>query len=142
MEGGVSFFLGMIVLNSHNYTDWKIKMEDFLIVKDLYELIDRENIPTWVLESEWNLLNRKTVATIRQCVYVSILQHVRPSPLRSMSRSVFIAFWPILVACLCRNSVRKQVWKPNNRERNAGSMESLGLHGIHAGERERERERE
>ena len=40
MEGGVSGFLGMIVLNSHNYANWKIKMEDLLIVKDLYEPID------------------------------------------------------------------------------------------------------
>mgnify|MGYP000270546013 CR=1 FL=1 len=46
MEGGVSGFLGMIVLNSHNYANWKIKTEDFLIVKVLYEPIDRENIST------------------------------------------------------------------------------------------------
>ena len=39
---------------------WKI----FLIVKDLYEPIDREQISTGVLESEWKLLNRKAVATI------------------------------------------------------------------------------
>ena len=72
MEGGVSGFPGM-VLNSHNYTDWKIKMEDLLIIKDLYEPVDREQIPTGVLESEWNLLNRKTFATIWQCVDVSVL---------------------------------------------------------------------
>mgnify|MGYP000117209794 CR=1 FL=1 len=45
MKGGVSGFLGMIVLNSHNYSDWKIKMEDLLIVKDLYEVIDRKEYP-------------------------------------------------------------------------------------------------
>ena len=38
MEGGVSGFLGMIVLNSHNYLDWKIKMEDLLIVKECWSL--------------------------------------------------------------------------------------------------------
>ena len=32
----------MIVLNSHNYYDWKIKMEDLLIVRDLFEPIERE----------------------------------------------------------------------------------------------------
>ena len=57
MEGAVSGFLGMIVLNSQNYADWKIKMEELLIVKDLYELIDRAEIPTGVLESEQKLLN-------------------------------------------------------------------------------------
>ena len=37
MEGGVSGFPGMIVLNSLNYFDRKIKVEDLSIVKDLYE---------------------------------------------------------------------------------------------------------
>ena len=64
MEGGVSGFPGMIVLNSQNYVDWKIKMEDLLIVKDLYEPIDKVEIPTGVLELELKLLNRKAVATI------------------------------------------------------------------------------
>ena len=40
-------------------------MEELLIVKDLYEPIDKVEIPTGVLESEWKLLNRKAVATIR-----------------------------------------------------------------------------
>ena len=53
MEGSISGFPGMIVLNSHNYYDWKIKMQDLIIVRDLYEPIDRANIPTGVIESEW-----------------------------------------------------------------------------------------
>ena len=76
MEGSVSGVPGMIVLNSHNYSDWKIKMEDLLIVKDLYEPIDKSDIPIGVIESEWKILNRKGVATIWQCVDISILQHV------------------------------------------------------------------
>ena len=76
MEGGVRNSRGMIVLNSQNYADWNIKMEDLLIMKDLYELIDRAQILTGVLEFEWKLLNRKAVATIRQCVDVSVLQQV------------------------------------------------------------------
>ena len=58
----------MMVMNSHNYVDWKIIMEDLLIVKDLYEAVDREQLPTRVLESEWKLLNRKAMATIRQFI--------------------------------------------------------------------------
>ena len=46
------------------------------IVRDLYEPIDRSEIPIGVLESEWKLLNRKVVATIRNCVDVSVLQDV------------------------------------------------------------------
>ena len=76
MEGSVSGFLGMIVLNSHNYSVWKIKMENLLIVTDLYEPIDRKDIPTGVMESECKTLNIKVVATIRQCIDISILQHV------------------------------------------------------------------
>ena len=76
MEGSMSGFPGMIVLNSHNYADWKIKMEDLLIVRDVTEPIDKKDIPTGVSESEWKTLNRKVVATIRQCVDMSILQHV------------------------------------------------------------------
>ena len=76
MEGGLSGSPGMIVLNSQNYADKKIKMEDLLIVKDLYEPIKRAKIPMGVLESEWKLLNKKVLATIRQCVDVSVLQHV------------------------------------------------------------------
>ena len=69
MEGGVSGFPGMIVLNSQNYADWKIKVEDLLIVKDLYEPVDRAKIPRGVLESGWKLLNRKVVA-ILSCISV------------------------------------------------------------------------
>ena len=76
MEGGSSGQPGMMVLNAQNYADWKIKMEDLLIVRDLYEPIDRSEIPKGVLETEWRLLNRKAVATIRQYVDVSVLQHV------------------------------------------------------------------
>ena len=39
-------------------------MEDLLIVKDLYERIDKKEIPIGVLEFEWKILNRKTMATI------------------------------------------------------------------------------
>ena len=76
MEGGVRGFPGMIVLKSHNYSDWKIKMEDLSIVKDLYQPIDRSEIPMGVLEFEWKLLNRKMVATIRKCVDVSVIQRM------------------------------------------------------------------
>ena len=35
-----------------------------------------EDIPRGVVESEWKMLHRKAVATIRQCVDISVLQHV------------------------------------------------------------------
>ena len=76
MEGNVSGFSGMIVLNSQNFSDCKIKMEDLLIVKDLYEPIEKKDTPNGVGESEWKILHRKAVATIKQCVDINVLQHV------------------------------------------------------------------
>ena len=54
------------MLNSNNYLDWKIKMDGFLIVKDLYELIDRKEILMGVVESDWKILHSKVVAVMRQ----------------------------------------------------------------------------
>ena len=50
MEGRISGILGMIVLDSHNYSYWKIKMENLLIVRDLYELIERKEIRIEVVQ--------------------------------------------------------------------------------------------
>ncbi|CAO2822682.1 unnamed protein product [Amaranthus hypochondriacus] len=67
---------GMIYLDSTNYAVWKTKMEDILYVKDLYEPILNESMPTGQDESRWKILNRKAVGTIRQFVDVSVLQHI------------------------------------------------------------------
>ena len=66
----------MIYLDSTNYAVWKTKMEYILYVKDLYELILNEFMPTGQDESKWNILNQKAVGTIRQFVDVSVLQHI------------------------------------------------------------------
>lgn len=42
----------------------------------MYEPILNKNIPTGVVESEWKILNRKAVGTIRQFVDMSVLQHI------------------------------------------------------------------
>ena len=66
----------MVSLNATNYTTWKTRMEDILYVKDLYEPILRENIPSGVVAKEWEILNRKVVGTITQFVDLSVLQHI------------------------------------------------------------------
>ena len=53
MEGGMSDLPRMMFLKSHNFLDWKIKMKDLLIIKDLYEPTNKEEIPMGVLECEW-----------------------------------------------------------------------------------------
>jgi len=67
---------GMVNLNASNYSTWKTRMEDILYVKDLYEPILNENVSTGVTQKEWQILNRKAVATIRQFVDLSVLQHI------------------------------------------------------------------
>ena len=67
---------GMVSLNATNYTTWKTHMEDILYAKDLYEPILSETIPTGVVAKEWEILNRKAIATIRQFVDFSVLQHI------------------------------------------------------------------
>ena len=61
MGGKNSVFQGMIILNSNNYSNWKIKMEDVLIVRNLYEPIDRRETPTRIVESKWRILHRNVV---------------------------------------------------------------------------------
>ena len=51
-------------------------MEDLLIVKDLYEPIENKDMSVGIIESEWKTLHRKAINTIRQCVDISIIQHV------------------------------------------------------------------
>ena len=66
----------MIYLDSTNYGMWKTKMEDIVYVKDLYEPILNEFMPTSQDESKCKILNRKTEGTIRQFVAISMLQHI------------------------------------------------------------------
>ena len=44
-----------------------------MIIRDLLEPIDMKEIPSEVIESEWKILNRKPMSTIKQCVDVSVL---------------------------------------------------------------------
>ena len=66
---------GMTSLNATNYTTWKTGMEDILYVKDWYEPILRENIPSGIVAKEWEILNQKVVGTIIQFLDLSVLQH-------------------------------------------------------------------
>lgn len=67
---------GMVSLNAINYSTWKTLMENILYVEDWYKPLINENIPDGVIQKEWEALNLKSVATIRQFVDKSVLQHV------------------------------------------------------------------
>ncbi|VFQ64792.1 unnamed protein product [Cuscuta campestris] len=66
----------MVSLDSTNYSIWKIRIEDYLCSKDLLDPILYKERPIGVDEKAWTTLNRKAIASIRQYVSLSVLQHV------------------------------------------------------------------
>lgn len=67
---------GMIKLTQSNYSIWKRKMQDLLIVKDLYLPVMGKEKPQKVSDEEWEILHLKASATIRQWVDVNIFHHI------------------------------------------------------------------
>ena len=54
-------------LNGTNFALWKAQMEDILILKDQYLPIEgAASKPSSMTDEEWNKLDRKAIATIRQ----------------------------------------------------------------------------
>lgn len=57
----------MVKLNEANFSLWKFQMEDILILKDQYWPIEGiSKKPTTIVDEDWNKLDRKAIATIRQ----------------------------------------------------------------------------
>ena len=67
---------GMIKLTCSNYALWKMKMEDILYCKDLYEPILNEQKPEKYNDQQWQVLHRKAVGMIRQYIDHSVIQDV------------------------------------------------------------------
>ena len=56
-------------LSGANFSLWKSQMEDILILKDQYLLIEGvTKKPSSITNEEWDKLDRKVIATIRQCL--------------------------------------------------------------------------
>ena len=57
----------MIKLNNSNWAMWKSMMEDFLTIKDLSNTFEgKEARPKDISNLEWNKMNKKAIASIRQ----------------------------------------------------------------------------
>ena len=54
----------------------KLKMEDLLVDKDQWIVVDPDTKPTGVTDEEWKKLDRKAKSTIRLCVSDSVLLNV------------------------------------------------------------------
>ena len=66
-----------IKLTASNYSIWKPMMEDILYCRDLHDPIEGDSAkPSKMSDKDWEKLNRKTFGCIRQCINVSIFDHV------------------------------------------------------------------
>jgi len=62
--------------NGQSFELWKLKMEDLLVDKDQWIVVDPGTKPIGVSDGEWKKLDRKAKSTIRLCVSNSILLNV------------------------------------------------------------------
>ena len=54
--------------NGQSFELWKLKMEDLLVDKDQWIVVDPGTKPTEMLDEDWKKLDRKAKSTIRLCV--------------------------------------------------------------------------
>ena len=55
--------------NDQNYQLWKMQMEDYLYQRDLYlPLSGKTKKPTSMTDTEWDILDKKALGTIRLCL--------------------------------------------------------------------------
>ena len=62
--------------NGQSFELWKLKMEDFLVDKDEWIVVDPGTKPMGVSNEEWKKLDRKAKSRIRLCVSDSMLLNV------------------------------------------------------------------
>ena len=62
--------------NGQSFELWKLKMEDLLVDKDRWIVVDPGTKPTGVTDEEWKKLDQKAKNTIRLCVSDLVLLNV------------------------------------------------------------------
>eukprot|EP00253_Pinus_taeda_P034028 PITA_34028 len=62
--------------NGQSFELWKLKMEDLLVDKDHWIMVDLGTKPMGVFDEEWKKLDQKAKSTIRLCVSDSVLLNV------------------------------------------------------------------
>ena len=67
----------MTKLNNSNWAIWKSMMEDFFTIKDLSNNLEGEKAkPKDIFDLEWNKMNKKAIAYIRQWIDTSSHHHM------------------------------------------------------------------
>ena len=54
--------------NKQNFELWKLKMEDLLVDKEQWAIVDPGTKPTCLLTEDWEKLDRKAMSTILLCL--------------------------------------------------------------------------
>ena len=62
--------------NGTNFELWKLKMEDMLEDRDLWEAVLHAAKPTTISQADWDLKDRKAKGLIRLCLADSVLLNV------------------------------------------------------------------
>ena len=62
--------------NSHKFELWKLKMEDLLVDREQWIVVDLGTKPIGTLQEYWDKLERGERSTIRLCLSYSILLNV------------------------------------------------------------------
>ena len=68
--------MGVEKFNGSNFELWKLKMEDMLIDRDLWEVASLAVRPTTMSQADWDLKDRKARGLIRLCLADSVLLNV------------------------------------------------------------------
>ena len=59
--------------NGQNYQLWKMQMEDYMYQRDLYLPLSRKTKKSTIMTyTEWDILDRNALGTIRLCLAVSV----------------------------------------------------------------------
>ena len=62
--------------NGQSFELWKLKMEDLLVDKDQWIMVDPGTKPMKMSDEDWKKLDRKAKSTMRLCVSYSVLLNV------------------------------------------------------------------
>jgi hypothetical protein len=62
--------------NGKSFELWKLKMEDLLVVKDQWIIVDPGTAPTRTSRDDCKKLDRKAKSTIQPCLLDSVLLNV------------------------------------------------------------------
>jgi hypothetical protein len=66
----------IVKFNGQSFELWKLKMEDLLVDKDQWIMVDLGTAPTGALADDWKKLDQKEKSTIRLCLSDSVLLNV------------------------------------------------------------------